>query len=155
MTDLLRLELRLAEIAEEICPDYPDIKTCDTWEKLYAIEQSHRGFLAANRDLRILVSTLREKLQLTAMEVDTIHKEIASQPEPEPIRKWGSLKEPEKRTITRSNFLFSCRVFREMLDLAQGCGLLDQLKQETSYEQSMKILPAVDGFCVLQDEVPK
>jgi len=50
MTELERLQARIKHLAIEIAPDYPNIKTCDVYEHLWAIQSTCQGTQQANED---------------------------------------------------------------------------------------------------------
>lgn len=55
------LEDNIARIAAKYAPDYPQIDTCETWEKLYAIEGALDGLDMANQDLHKILEYYRER----------------------------------------------------------------------------------------------
>jgi len=60
---------RLAEITQELCPDYPNIATVEPWEQLYALEQSYRGVSSACDDLHAVIEKLRVRCGMSKEEV--------------------------------------------------------------------------------------
>ncbi len=59
--ELLDLERRINTIAHKHCKDYPDIETVKPYEKLWAIEQTLMGRMAANEDLHAVIAKLQVK----------------------------------------------------------------------------------------------
>lgn len=52
MDELSLIKTKLKELAIEVAPDYPNIRTLtNTWEDIYAIECVIEGLLSANKDL--------------------------------------------------------------------------------------------------------
>ena len=79
--NLPRIAKKIADMALEQAPDYPKIKTCSTWEQLYAIECAIQGTTLANLDLHRLIDNLRKQLGITKEQVielsDRILKEVS------------------------------------------------------------------------------
>jgi hypothetical protein len=56
---------KIDEMAKEIAPDYPGIKTCDSTEQLWAIRSSYEGLHMANNDLHYILEDLMSKLNMS------------------------------------------------------------------------------------------
>ena len=69
-------EQRFKEIAIEIAPDYPGIKTAEPWEQLYAIKSSYEGVSLACDDLHKLIEKMRLMLNISKEEVCDMGREI-------------------------------------------------------------------------------
>ena len=57
---------RLIEISNKHCSDYPNIKTCNAFERLYAVESTLEGISAANAECHQMIQILAEKLNLSS-----------------------------------------------------------------------------------------
>lgn len=55
------IENRVTEIANNECPDYPNIKGQDIFGELWAIEQTIAGVLLANKDLHAIIEKLNSR----------------------------------------------------------------------------------------------
>lgn len=64
-SDLKTVVSRINEIATMYCSDYPSIAGCKPKEQLYAIEEAFRGVMAANVDLHVVISKMKDKLNLS------------------------------------------------------------------------------------------
>ena len=54
-TELQQIEKRIDALVLKFCPDYPQLKTASTFEKLWALESTLDGTIAANEDLHKLI----------------------------------------------------------------------------------------------------
>lgn len=60
---------QLKNNAKELCPDFPNVETCDPWDDLWAIKSYALGTDQANIDLHELIDVLRIKAELTKEQV--------------------------------------------------------------------------------------
>lgn len=69
MPKLPDIDERIEDIALKYCKDYPDIKTVDSYERLWAIECAIGGCRDANRDLHSVIAKLQIKYGIGIEEI--------------------------------------------------------------------------------------
>jgi hypothetical protein len=68
----ISIDKQIAELASDICPDYPDVGNLTIDEHLYAIEQAYIGVVIACNDWSYIVKELQNQYDIPSEDINKL-----------------------------------------------------------------------------------